>query len=119
MHVWEILGSTIEIFVIGILDGPTHVHGCVNTNATYPCSSLRADGQIEAEKALPATSAGELEMITVPEECGGFVIDLTASAQKASGHLFANVLQTFLMTCLESSNGWLVFFIGRCPLVRP
>lgn len=104
VHVWKVLGSAIKIFVIGILDRPAHVNRCMNVDAFYPCSSLRADGQIEAEKTLPATSPRELELIIAPKECGCFVVDLTACTQKTSGHLFANVHQTLLMAYFESSN---------------
>lgn len=81
MHVWEVLGSAVEVSVIDTLDWPTHVDRCVNADALYSRSSLRADGQVEAEKALPATPAGELEMIVAPKEGGSFLVDLTACTQ--------------------------------------
>ena len=104
MHMREILGSTVEIFVIGVFDWPTHVYRCMDIDAVYPCSSLRADSQIETEEALPATSAGELEMIITPEETGCLVVDLAACTQKSSRHLFANVFQTLLVPYFEPSN---------------
>ena len=78
MHMWKVFGSTVEIFVIEILDWPTHIDRCMNINALYTRSSLRADGQVKAEKALPATSSGEFEVIVAPKEHGTFVINLTA-----------------------------------------
>ena len=92
VHMWEVLGSTVKIFVIGTLDWPPHVDWGVNTNALYPLSSLRADTQIEAEKTLPATSAGEFELIVTPKEHSSFIIHLAACTQETSGHFFANVL---------------------------
>lgn len=68
VHVWEVLGSAIEIFVVGILDRPTHVNRCMNVDAFYPCTSLRANGQIKAKKTLPATSPREFETIIAPKE---------------------------------------------------
>lgn len=78
VHVWKIFGSAIEIFVIGVLDRPTHVNRCMNVDAFYPCSSLRANGQIKAKKPLPATPPRELELIICPKESDCFVVDLTA-----------------------------------------
>lgn len=104
MHVREVLGSAVQVLVVGIFDRPAHVDRCMDIDAVYSCSSLSANGQIEAEEPLPATSARKLEVIVAPKECGCFVVDLTACTQKTSSHLFADVLQTLLMTCLESSN---------------
>ena len=104
MHVWEILGSTVEIFVIGVFDWPTHIYRCMDIDAMYPGSSLRADSQIETEEALPATSAGELEVVIAPEVSGCLIVDLAACAQKSSPHMFANVFQTLLVPYFESSN---------------
>ena len=104
MHMWEILGSTVEIFVIGVFDWPTHVYRCMDIDAMYPCSSLRADCQIETEEALPATSARELEVIIAPEESGCLIVNLAACTQKSSPHVFANVFQALLVPYFESSN---------------
>lgn len=92
VHMWEVLGSAVKVFVIGTLDRPPHVDWGVNTNALYQLSNLRADSQIEAEKSLPATSAGKFELIVAPKECSSFIVHLAACAQETSGHFFANVL---------------------------
>ena len=91
VHMWGVLGSAIEVFVIGTLDRPPHVNRGVDTNALYPLSSLRADSQIEAEKTLPATSAGKFELIVTPKEHSSFIVHLAACTQETSGHFFANV----------------------------
>lgn len=91
MHVWEVLGSAVKIFIIGVFDWPAHINRGVNTNTLYPSSSLRADGQIEAEKTLPAAPARKFEDIVTPKECSSFIVDLAACSQKTSSHLFPNV----------------------------
>ena len=80
VHMWEVLGSAVKIFIIGTLDRPPHVDRGVNTNPLYPLPSLRADSQIEAEKPLPATSAGKFELIVAPKERSSFIVHLAACA---------------------------------------